>query len=55
MNEERLRILNMLAEGKIDARQAAALLDALGGARSASGASPPAPPASPRYLRVVVE
>lgn len=54
MNDERLRILNLLAAGKIDAREAAELLDALGGARVAPdpGASPPT---SPRYLRVVVE
>jgi hypothetical protein len=56
MNEERKRILNMLAENKITAEEAEALLDAMssppatgatvgGGARSAD----------PRYLRVVVE
>ncbi len=55
MNEERLRILNMLAEGKITAREAASLLDALGGGKAAPEGSPPGPPASPRYLRVVVE
>jgi hypothetical protein len=54
MNEERLRILNLLAEGKIDAREAASLLDALGGgAAPAPGRADPA--TSPRYLRVVVE
>jgi hypothetical protein len=56
MNEERKRILNMLAEKKITAEEAEALLDAMsspsttgatvdGGARSAD----------PKFLRVVVE
>jgi len=54
MTEERLRILNLLAEGKIDAKEAASLLDALGEGRpEPAGAA--APPASPRYLRVLVE
>jgi hypothetical protein len=53
MNEERKRILNMLAASKITAGEAEALLDAM--------ASPLASPAAagrsadPRYLRVVVE
>lgn len=55
MNEERLRILNMLREGKISAQEAASLLDALAGARNAPEGAPPSPPAAPRYLRVVVE
>jgi hypothetical protein len=57
MMEERLRILNLLAEGKIDASEAASLLDALGDARAAaaSAGAAPAPTASPRYLRVLVE
>ena len=56
MNEERRRILNMLAESKITAEDAESLLEAMssppatgatvgGGARSAD----------PKYLRVVVE
>ena len=52
MKEERLRILNLLAQGKIDAAGAAALLDALGGAPR-GGAD--RDPTSPRYLRVLVE
>jgi hypothetical protein len=58
MNEERLRILAMLAEGKIDAKEAAALLDALGAPRASGeigGPAPAAPASAPRYLRVLVE
>jgi hypothetical protein len=56
MNEERKRILNMLAENKITAQEAEALLDALSpptttGAANGGGALG----ADPRYLRVVVE
>lgn len=54
MNEERLRILNMLAEGKIGPKDAAALLDALGSSSPPEQARAGAPVA-PRYLRVVVE
>ncbi|HTN51790.1 MAG TPA: hypothetical protein VML50_05265 [Anaeromyxobacter sp.] len=54
MTEERLRILNLLAEGKIDAKEAAGLLDALGGAAPGGASAQPAA-ASPRYLRVLVE
>ncbi len=54
MNEERRRILTLLETGKIDAAQAASLLDALGGAPPpAAGAAAPA--SGPRYLRVLVE
>jgi len=57
MNEERLRILNLLAAGKISAEEADRLLDALGAPRAGDTASPggSAAPGSPRYLRVVVE
>lgn len=56
MNEERLRILNLLAAGRISAEEADRLLDALGASRT-DGAAPggQATPGSPRYLRVVVE
>lgn len=56
MSEERKRILNMLAENKITAEQAEALLVAMSsppdtGAAVADGARS----ADPKYLRVVVE
>lgn len=56
MNEERKRILNMLAEHKITAQDAEALLDAMSpppatGATDSGGT----PRADPKYLRVVVE
>jgi len=54
MNEERRRILSMLAEGKISADEAASLLDAM--STGSAGRSPqPATAASPKYLRVLVE
>lgn len=55
MNEERLRILNMLAEGKIGPKDAAALLDALGSSPPPPEQAPAGAPVAPRYLRVVVE
>lgn len=62
MTEERRRILNMMAEGKLNAAEAEALLDAL----AADHTNPqllatrpqqpmPVPPAEPKYLRVLVE
>lgn len=59
MSEERRRILNMMAEGKITAAEAEALLDALS-SQSSAPALPartlPQPPAvGPKYLRVLVE
>jgi hypothetical protein len=62
MNQERLRVLELLAQGKIDVREAATLLDALGDRRPAAAEPGPGAPAAsgprpggPRYLRVVVE
>jgi len=58
MTEERRRILNMMAEGKINAAEAEALLDALGGKSSTQIASVPVLPQAttgPKYLRVLVE
>jgi len=60
MTEERRRVLNMLAEGKISASEADALLDAMTApprAQLAPVAAPtlPAIPAEPKYLRVLVE
>lgn len=56
MNEERKRILNMLAENKITAEEAEALLDAMSSplaAETSVGAGTRS--ADPKYLRVVVE
>jgi len=58
MNEERRRILAMLAANKISADEAEALLDAMTpGAVAASSAelAPHAQAAEPKYLRVLVE
>jgi hypothetical protein len=60
MTEERRRILNMMAEGKLNAAEAEALLDALAsrggqGAQLASLRSEPKAGHSPKYLRVVVD
>ena len=54
MNPERLRVLDLLAQGKISSSEAASLLDALGSQPSPASAASDAP-AAPRYLRVVVE
>jgi hypothetical protein len=52
MNDNRRRILDMLAEGKITADEAERLISALE-KPGENAASPPA--ASPKYLRVVVD
>src|SRR5690349_20667353 len=55
MNEERRRILTMLAENKITAAEAESLFDAMGQS-SGKGAEPaPAATFNPKYLRVLVE
>ena len=53
MTSERLRILNLVAEKKISAEEAANLLDAIG--EQGPGAPEPgaAPRSAPRYLRVL--
>ena len=51
MHEERRKILDMLAEGKIDADAAERLLDKLVGAQTVAERSQ-LMPTSPRYLRV---
>lgn len=53
MNEERRRILSMLAEGKISAQEAEALLDAM--APGTPAVTAVATTAEPKYLRVQVE
>ncbi len=53
--EERLKILKMIEEGKINAQEGAKLLAALSEGRRAPGAPmPPRPPGAPRWLRVRV-
>jgi hypothetical protein len=53
MNEERRRILSMLAEGKISAAEAESLLDAMNGAGATSAEQ--TQPLRPKYLRVQVD
>ncbi len=58
MSEERKRILDLLAEGKITADEADRLLSALSGQGQeeySSGSDDGAKTTSPKYLRVVVE
>ncbi len=57
MNEERRRILNLLAEKKITAEEADQLLEALGQGPSQGKAesAAPMPLANPKFLRVQVE
>jgi hypothetical protein len=62
MSEERKKVLEMLAGGKITADEAEALLDKLAGNASNATPSAEAPPASaatgtakPKYLRIVVD
>ena len=53
MTEERLRILEMLAGGKITTDEADRLLGALGGSSSAATATAAKP--KPKFLRVIVD
>lgn len=62
MSEERKKVLEMLAAGKITAEEAEKLLDKLAGASANPPAAPelpagfPAPSAAkPKYLRIVVD
>lgn len=59
MTEERRRILNMMAEGKINAAEAESLLDALSGNSNAqllaARTQPQTSSSGPKYLRVLVE
>ena len=57
MLEERRRILNMLAEGKISATDADGLLTAMADTKTPPPVTEvkPAAPKSPKYLRVQVE
>ena len=55
-NEERLKILQMIQDGKISAEEGAKLLEALGAAEGAPKSRPQAPrrPEGPRTLRIRV-
>ena len=55
MDQDRRRILDLLADGKINADEAERLITALGGGRGADAAEAPGPRKSPKYLRVVVD
>jgi hypothetical protein len=62
MSEERRKVLEMLAAGKISAEQAEKLLDKLAGgaanqsnAGESQAASTPSGAAKPKYLRIVVD
>ena len=55
MDQDRRRILDLLADGKINADEAERLITALGGGRGAAAAEAPGPRKSPKYLRVVVD
>jgi hypothetical protein len=54
MNEQRLQILQMLAEGKITAGEAERLIDALEREEPAPSGAATRPSRRPKYLRVVV-
>ncbi|MDQ7029884.1 MAG: hypothetical protein Q9O62_08975 [Ardenticatenia bacterium] len=54
MNEERVRILRMVSEGKLTPEQAEELLAALNGAQSATTAEATRTSTRPRWLRVRV-
>jgi len=53
-SEERMQILNMIAEGKISAEEGARLLAALGPARRPDRPGVPGAPGAPRWFRLRV-
>jgi hypothetical protein len=55
MNEDRKRILDLLADGKISADEAERLIAALGGDGPSGDASAPSARKAPKYLRVQVD
>ena len=56
MNENRRRVLEMTAQGKLSAEEAERLLSALDEGRAPdSGGVAPVPPGDAKYLRIVVE
>ncbi|HUO12170.1 MAG TPA: hypothetical protein VMU37_05380 [Caulobacteraceae bacterium] len=54
MNEDRKRVLAMLASGKITAEEAERLLDAMGRSGDVAAMSPPRSNGAPKYFRVEV-
>jgi len=55
MTEERRKILEMLAGGKINADEADRLLGAVQGGSSTTTATAPAPSKTPKFIRVMVD
>jgi hypothetical protein len=55
MDQDRRRILDLLADGKINADEAERLITALGGGRGPDAAEAPSRRPAPKYLRVVVD
>jgi len=55
MDQDRRRILDLLADGKINADEAERLITALGGGRGPDAAAAPSRRPAPKYLRVVVD
>jgi len=55
MNEERRRILEMLAQGKISTEEADQLLSTTGAPAPAPAVAAPASVGDPRFLRIVLE
>ena len=55
MNDDRKRILTMLADGKLTAEEAEKLLDAMGRAPAVSSYEAPRPANRPKYFRVEVQ
>jgi hypothetical protein len=55
VSEDRKRILNLLAEGRITADEADRLIAALGGGAAGRSDAGPEPRPKPKYLRVIVD
>ena len=55
MTEERRQILEMLAEGKINADEADRLLGAVQGGSATATATAIAPPKAPKFIRVMID
>jgi hypothetical protein len=55
MNQDRLSVLTLLAEGKVTPQEAERLLSAMEGGPGRSGAAPGDAQPKPKYLRVLVD